>query len=151
MFKKMFPLLLVLITILAASCTSVSPQTMAYLGQDERETINVIGSVAHTDWFGIGSGGRMVAEEYNLALEDAYRNSPPGTIGLKNIKAYKEPNYTPQILGLALALFGYYMAEADSSNLDSSNFEIGVALYLGGVALMGYNNYNYFVVAEPVN
>lgn len=149
---NMFLFVLVGSFFLLSGCTTISKQEMNYMGNDEKDNKNVVGTVEHIDFFGIGYDGDTYAEEYEDALKDAYKEAPPGTNGLKNIKVFRENDFKLQILGLATTILGASLTAYSQTPNPPNDImaAVGGVLSIGGVGISGIREYDYYIIAEPM-
>jgi hypothetical protein len=136
-----------ILALLLASCTTIQRQEMVYLG-DQGKQPSVVGEATHIDFAGVGVDGENYANDYQRAINDAFRKSPQGTTELKDVKAFKTPKSWPQVLGLGAVCLGAMLISESS---DGGSTTLGAGLYLGGLVTMCVNTYDFVVVANPTN
>lgn len=130
-------------------CMTIGPQEMRYLG-DETPTQNVVGTVDHFDWMGIGFDGEDIAAEYNTAVENAFLSAPDGTTQLRAVKAFRERGLWPYFASAALLAASGNALGFGIPGSSPALISLGVASFIGAVAVSGINQYTLYVVAEPV-
>ena len=152
--KKFFSWVLVIVSvgIIFSGCTTIRQQEMINLG-DETKTKNVVAKVEHFDWLGMGFTGETVAEEYNKAVDEAFKLSPPGTKKLLNVKAFKEDKLWPFYIGFAIMELGslFTVVPLSDGDIETALPFIGLTLLfdIGGGLVMGIHAYDLYIVAEP--
>ena len=135
-----------ILTLLLASCTTIQRQEMVYLGDQGKEP-SVVGETTHIDFAGVGVNGESYANDYQRAINDAFRKSPQGTTELRDVKAFKTPKSWPQVLGLGAVCLGAMLISEPSDG--GGAMTLGAGLYLGGLVTMCVNTYDFVVVANP--
>jgi len=123
-------------------CKSLGSQEMVYLGE-ETPIKNVVGKSTFIDFYGLGVSADKFNNGYNDAVKEMFKLSPKNTSEINNIKAFREYNHLPQVLGAIAFLTGYATMVNNPS---------GASLFLTsvGTIMWGVNINSLVLIGEPV-